>query len=71
MVRDDIGHEYRYFVGRIELAGLLARIRGELRDQVFVNVPQHVIVLARAHGDGLDKVNEIAHGLRLGASVVA
>ena len=67
----NVGHEHRHLVGCIEFASFLARVGSELRNQILVDVAQHVIILARTHGNGLNEVNEVAHGLRLRAGVIA
>ena len=71
MMSDDIRHEHRHLVGGVELAGFLAGVRGELRDEFLVDVAQHIVILVRAHGDGLNEMDEIAHGFRLRPCIVA
>lgn len=67
---DDLRHELGHFVGRVEFPGLLARIGGEIADEVFIDVAQHVVVLPAVHGDVLDEMDEVAHGAGLGAGAV-
>lgn len=56
---------------RVELAGFLTGVGGEVADEVLVDEAEHVVVLATVHRDVLDEVDEIASGLGLAPCVGA
>ena len=56
---------------RIELAGFLTGVGGEVADEVLVDEAKDVVVLATVHRDVLDEVNEVASGLGLAPCVGA
>ena len=59
---------------RIELAALLALGAGELREEVFIDAPEHVLGAVRrtAKGDVADQIDELAESLLVeaGAGIV-
>ncbi|CRH60387.1 Uncharacterised protein [Chlamydia trachomatis] len=71
VVSHNLAHELANFVRRVELAGLLASVRGEVGDEVFVDEAQDVVVSTAAHGDILDSVQQVTDGLRLSGGVLA
>lgn len=56
---------------RVELAGFLTGVGGEVADKVLVDEAKHVVVLATVHRDVLDEVDEVASGLGLAPCVGA
>lgn len=48
---------------RIKLTGLLARIGGEVADEILVDKAKHIVVLAPIHRNVLDEVDEITSSL--------
>ena len=56
---------------RIELAGFLTGVGGEVADEVLVDEAKDVVVLATVHRDVLDEVNEVASGFGLAPCVGA
>jgi len=71
MTGDDFRHQKRHFVRRIEFAGLLARVRGEVADQVFINKAEDVVILLPVHRDIFDQVDKLTNGLGLGCGAFA
>ena len=71
MVGNDFGHKQRYFVRRIELARLFARIGGKHTYQIFVYKAENVIILLAVHRNNLDQLNKLANCLRLRTRAVA
>ena len=63
MPGDDFRHQKRHFVGRIEFAGLFARVRREVADQVFVDEAENVVILLPVHRDVFDQVDEASDRL--------
>ena len=55
---------------RIELTGLLARIGGKVADEIFIDIPQHVIVLRPIGRDVLDKADEVFQRARLAGRIL-
>ena len=59
VVGDDVAHDERHFMRRVELASLLTCVGRELLDEVLVNVAEHVIALLAVGGDVIDKLQQL------------
>ena len=57
VVGDDLGHQQGDFVGRVELARFLARIRSEFLDEIFVDETKDIVALPSIHRDLFDQLN--------------
>ena len=69
--RDYLAHEHGHLVRRVELAGFLAGVGGEVADEILVDEAEHVVVLTTVHRDVLDEVDEVASSLGLAPCVGA
>ena len=67
--RNYLAHEHGHLVRRVELAGFLTSVGGEVADEVLVDEAEHVVVLATVHRDVLDEIDEVAGGLGLAPCV--
>ena len=59
MIGDDLRHQQADFVRGVEFPGLLARIRGELANQIFVDEAQHIVVIASIRRHILDDIQQL------------
>ena len=71
MPGDNFAHQLRDFGRRVELAGLLACIGGEIADEVLVDETKHVIILTPIHRNVFNEINQISRGLGLASRVGA
>ena len=70
VVCHNICHKHGHFMGCVEFPCFFACIGSEHGNQVFIDIPQHVIVLVRiSHGNLFDEVHQISHSLRLGSCI--
>ena len=58
VIGDDLRHQQTNFMRSIELSGLLARIRGKLTDQIFIDEAQHIVVVASIRRHILDDIQQ-------------
>ena len=71
MPGDNFAHQLRDFGRRVEFAGLLACIGGEIADEVLVDETKHVIILTTIHRNVFNEINQISRGLGLASRVGA
>src|SRR5699024_4490697 len=67
MVGDDVTHDERHFMRRVELPCLLTCVGRELLDEILVDVAEHVITLLAVGGDVIDKVQQLLDGSSSGS----
>ena len=48
----------------IKFPGLLACVGSEVANQILVNKTQHIVILLAVHRNIVDKIKQIANGLR-------
>ncbi len=63
MTGNNLAHQQRDLVGRIELTGLFSCIGSKVADQILIDKAQNIIVLPSVHGNVLNQIKQIPNGL--------
>ena len=71
MVSHNLRHQKRDLVRRVKFARLLACICRKIRNQVFIDKAQHIVVLLAIHRNILDEMEQVADRLCLRVGTIA